>query len=150
MQQYRRVEVIVGIFVFLGILGMSLMAVKLGQMGGFSNDGYTITASFTDVGGVREGSDVMIAGVVVGRVSSVGLKDNEEAFVTMEMQGDVKITTDVIASVRTKGIIGERYIRLTQGADDEYLAQGDEIEDTESVINIEDLVSKYIFSNTEE
>jgi phospholipid/cholesterol/gamma-HCH transport system substrate-binding protein len=60
------------------------------------------------------------------------------------------VTSDAIASVRTKGIIGERYVRITQGGDDETLKAGDEIEETESAINIEDLVSKYIFSSGEE
>lgn len=149
MQNYRKIEIIVGAFVLIGILGMGWMAVKLGQIGGLANQGYALTASFDDVGGVRNGSDVMLAGVVVGRVVKVSLKNNERALVNMSINSGVELTTDVIASVRTKGIIGERYIRLTQGADEEVLEAGDEIEETESALNLEDLVSKYIFNSSE-
>ncbi|OIO71993.1 MAG: outer membrane lipid asymmetry maintenance protein MlaD [Zetaproteobacteria bacterium CG_4_9_14_3_um_filter_49_83] len=149
MQSYRKIEIVVGLFVLLGIIGMGWMAAKLGQVGGLADEGYPVTATFSDVGGVRDGSDVMVAGVVVGRVSNVRLKGNEHALVTMTIQPGVQLTTDVIASVRTKGIIGERYIRLTQGADTEILESGDEIEETESALNIEDLVSKYIFNSSE-
>jgi phospholipid/cholesterol/gamma-HCH transport system substrate-binding protein len=149
MQQYRRIEITVGVFVFLGIIATSWLAVKIGQIGGLGQDGYHITAVFTDAGGVREGSDVMMAGVVIGRVSGVALKNNEKAKVTLQINNGVELSSDAIASVRTKGIIGERYIRVTQGADTDLLKEGDEVEETEPAINIEDLVSKYIF-NTQE
>jgi phospholipid/cholesterol/gamma-HCH transport system substrate-binding protein len=150
MQSYRKTEITVGIFVFLGIMAMSWMAIKLGQIGGLGSSGYTIYATFEDAGGLRAGADVMLAGVSIGRVASVQLKDQEEALLTLEIQDGVKLTSDAIAAVRTKGIIGERYIRISQGADDETLSAGDELEETESAINIEDLISKYIFSGKEE
>ena len=87
----------------------------------------------------------MMAGVVIGRVETVGLKKNR-AFVTMRIDNGVRISDDAIALVRTKGIIGDRYIRISQGADTTYLKNGGDIEDTQSAINIEDLISKYIFS----
>ncbi len=145
MQSYRKVEMIVGVFVLLGILSMSWMALKLGQVGGMGSDGYTLHASFDDAGGLRVGADVMMSGVSIGRVSSIGLNDDSEAALTLEIRNNVHLTTDAIAAVRTKGIIGERYVRMSQGADDAMLAAGDEIEETESAINIEDLISKYIF-----
>ena len=150
MQSYRKTEIVVGIFVFLGIMASAWMAIKLGQVGGLGASGYTVTATFEDAGGLRVGADVMLAGVSIGRVASVQLKDQEEALLVLEIQQGVELTTDAIAAVRTKGIIGERYVRITQGADDEIIQDHGEIEETESAINIEDLISKYIFSSAEQ
>jgi len=108
-----------------------------------------LKATFEDAGGLRVGADVMMAGVSIGRLSSIGLNEDSEAVLTMEIQNDIHLSTDAIAAVRTKGIIGERYIRMSQGADDEVLNNGDEMEETESAINIEDLISKYIFQGNE-
>ena len=150
MNEYKKIEMIVGAFVLVGIISISWMAVKLGQIGGIGASGYALEAVFTDAGGMRSGSDVMMAGVVIGRVGDVVVNDDSEAELTLLIDDGIPVTSDAIASVRTKGIIGERYVRITQGGDDEILQAGDEIEETESAINIEDLVSKYIFSSGEE
>ncbi|RMH51391.1 MAG: outer membrane lipid asymmetry maintenance protein MlaD [Zetaproteobacteria bacterium] len=137
---------IVGLFVLAGIAAVAALAVQLGKVGGFGEGGYTLTATFSDAGGVREGSDVMLAGVVIGRVQKVELVDSDKARLVLQIHEGVRLTTDAVASIRTKGIIGERFVRISQGADEEYLQPGDEFDETESAINIEDLVSKYIFS----
>jgi len=147
---YRRIEITVGLFVLLGIIGIVYLALRLGEVGGLGASGYLLQAEFQDVGGVRAGADVMIAGVPVGRVESVSLKGEEEAEVLMRIDHGIVITTDAIASIRTKGIIGDRYVRISQGADDTYLQSGDGIEETESVLNLEDLIGKYIFSGSTE
>jgi len=139
----------VGVFVFLGLLAIAWLAIKVGQVGGIGATGYTLTANFDDAGGVRRGSDIMLAGVIVGRVDEVMLTDNDHATMILRVNEGVKITEDAFASVRTKGIIGDRYIRITQGMEDSNLEPGSEIEETESAINIEDLISKYIFSGKE-
>jgi len=149
MQAYRRIEMTVGVFVIVGLLAISWLAIQVGQGGGLGTAGYTLIANFDDAGGVRKGSDIMMAGVVVGRIDSVKLTDNDHATMVLRLKQDVKITSDAFASVRTKGIIGDRYIRITQGMDDDNLEPGSEIEETESAINIEDLISKYIFSGKE-
>jgi len=146
MQEYRKVEIIVGLFVCLGIAAIAGLAMKLGQVGGFSSSGYNLEATFSDAGGVRVGGDVMLAGVSIGRITTVDLKDNIKAHLVLEINDGVALSIDAIASIRTKGIIGERYVRISQGAEEEFLVAGEEIEETESAINIEDLVSKYIFS----
>ncbi|HKJ83593.1 MAG TPA: outer membrane lipid asymmetry maintenance protein MlaD [Mariprofundaceae bacterium] len=148
MGEYRRIEVIVGIFVFIGIVSMGYMALKLGEVGGLGATGYELTARFSNVGGVRPGADVMIAGVSVGRVEKLRLSKSDQALVTLRINNDVKVSDDAIVSVRTKGIIGDRYLRISQGADDTYLKNGDEIIETESAINLEDLVAKYVFSGS--
>ncbi|MFQ5344583.1 MAG: outer membrane lipid asymmetry maintenance protein MlaD [Mariprofundus sp.] len=149
MQAYRKVEISVGLFVFLGLLSIGWLALKIGQVGGLGASGYTLTADFDDAGGVRNGSDIMMAGVIIGRVDTVTLTDNDHATMVLRIHDGVKIAEDSFASVRTKGIIGDRYIRITQGAEDTFLEAGSEIEETESAINIEDLISKYIFSGKE-
>jgi phospholipid/cholesterol/gamma-HCH transport system substrate-binding protein len=101
---------------------------------------------FDDAGGVRKGSDVLLAGVPVGQVASVRFKNNEEAEMTLMINNDVQITSDATVSIRTKGLIGEKYVRINQGVEEDYLAEGDEFEDTESPLNLEDMIGKYIFS----
>ncbi len=147
MNEYKRMEIAVGIFVFIGIAGMFYMALKLGEVGGLGASGYVVTADFDDIGGIRKGADVMIAGVVMGRVDNVRLTKDDQAELALRIHDGVKLTSDVIASVRTKGIIGDRFIRLSQGGDDTYLKDGDMIEETESAISLEGLVSKYIFNS---
>jgi len=146
MQAYKRIEITVGVFVFLGFLAMAWTAIKIGQVGGLGETGYNLTATFNDVGGVRHGSDIMLAGVVIGRVDDVHLKNNEKATLSLHINEGVEITEDAFASVRTKGIIGDRYIRISQGMETTMLVAGDEIAETESAINLEDLISKYIFT----
>ncbi len=147
MNEYKRIEIAVGIFVFIGIAGMFYMALKLGEVGGLSTSGYAVTADFDDIGGIRAGADVMMAGVVVGRVNSVRLTRDDQAELTLRIHNGIKLTSDVIASIRTKGIIGDRFVRLSQGADDTYLKAGSAIEETESAISLEGLVSNYIFNS---
>jgi len=148
MQNYRRTEIIVGAFVLIGIIAIAALALQLGKVGGLGEQGYDLTASFDDAGGVRNGGDVMLAGVVIGRIKAITLINSDKAKLTLSINHGVQLTTDAIASIRTKGIIGERYVRISQGADEDFLKPGDEFDDTESAINIEDLVSKYIFSGS--
>jgi len=147
MKEYKRIEITVGLFVFIGIASMFYMALKLGEVGGLGTSGYHLQAAFDDVGGVRAGADVMIAGVVIGRVDDVHLNADDQAEVNMRIHDDVHITADAIASIRTKGIIGDRFIRILQGGDDTMLTDGEVIEETESAISLEGLVSKYIFNS---
>ncbi len=146
MQNYKKIEMIVGVFVLVGIISISWLAIELGGVGGVGTKGYKLIAVFDDAGGVRVGSDVLLAGVTIGKVVSVTLKDNEEALMVLNINDDVQITTDSSLSVRTKGLIGEKFVRVNQGAEEEYLADGDEFDDTESPINLEDMIGKYIFS----
>jgi len=132
--------------VLIGVMSISWLALKLGQVGGLGQDGYELVAIFEDAGGVREGSDIMLAGVSIGQVKSVVLRNNKEAEMHFQINNGVKLATDATVAIRTKGLIGEKFVRVNQGFEEDYLAAGDEFEDTESAINIEDLISKYIFS----
>ena len=98
MQSYRKIEMTVGVFVFLGLLAIAWLAIKVGQVGGIGASGYTLTANFDDAGGVRKGSDIMLAGVIVGRVDEVALTDNDHATMVLRINEGIKITEDAFAS----------------------------------------------------
>ena len=139
-------EMIVGLFLLAGFACFSYLAVKMGDIKMFQNETYAVTARFTSISGLKEGSVVELAGVNVGRVSRVELDPAEyEAIVHLDIDKTVELQDDSIASIRTAGIIGDKYIKLTPGGSDIILGAGDEIEETESSISQEELVSKYIF-----
>lgn len=145
MTKYSR-ETAVGIFVLLGLLCVAYLTVKLGRMELMSDKGYTVEARFASVSGLRSGAEVEIAGVSVGRVRSISLEtDSQMALVSLQINNDVELSDDVIASVKTAGLIGDKYIQLSPGGSPDMLADGDEISETESSVDIEELISKYVF-----
>ncbi len=137
-------EFAVGIFVLLGILSFAYLSIQLGRLEIIGTGYYTVEAKFERAGGIRTGASVEIAGVEVGRVKSVGL-ENYEAVIMMFIHKDVKIQEDAIASIRTKGIIGEKFVQITPGGSDKTIPDKGRIRETESAIDLEDLLSKYIF-----
>lgn len=135
-----------GFFVLLGLLCVGYLTIKLGRMELFNSSGYTVTASFASVSGLRTGAEVEIAGVPVGRVKSIRLDDKtDRAVVELLLNENVHLTDDVIASVKTSGLIGDKYISLEPGGAGAPLENGGEIMDTESAVDIEELISKYVF-----
>ena len=140
------IDTVVGIFVLIGIICLGYLSIKLGKMEIIGGDYYQLKADFATVSGLKEGATVEIAGVVVGRVTRIMLdpKDNTQARVVMQVRNGVRVSDDVIASVRTRGIIGDKYIRLQPGGSETYLAGGGKIRNTESAIDIEELISQYI------
>ena len=141
-------ELIVGIFLLAGFISFSWLAVKMGDIDPFANETYPVTARFTSISGLKEGSTIELAGVVVGKVSQIELDAGEyEAVVHLNIDKTVELTDDSIASIRTSGIIGDKFIKLTPGGSDILLEAGDEMDETESAISLEELVSKYIFDS---
>lgn len=138
-------ETVVGFFVMVGLVCVAYLTIKLGRMELFNTEGYILQASFSSVSGLRAGAEVDIAGVRVGRVKNIRLNENYQAVVELQMDSNVKLTDDVIASVKTSGLIGDKYISLEPGGSGEPLKNGDEITDTESAVDIESLISKYVF-----
>ena len=137
---------IVGVFLLAGFASFSWLAVKMGDLELFKKESYDITASFTSISGLKEGAALELAGVVVGKVTKIELNEEEyEATVYMDVRKTVQLSDDSIASIRTSGIIGDKFIKLTPGGSDIMLEPGDMIEETEASISIEELVSKYIF-----
>lgn len=140
-------QTIAGIFVLIGIVCIGYLTIKLGKMELIGDEGYTLRASFVSVAGLRVGANVEIAGVNVGRVTNISLDTNKHAraVVKMQIKKDVPLTDDVIASVRTSGLIGDKYIMLSPGGSPDILKDGDEITETEPSVDIESLISKYAF-----
>lgn len=139
-------EMTVGLFLIVGLVCFSYLAVKMGGVDLFGNDSYTVTARFNSISGLKEGAAVEIAGVKVGKVTNIKFDSDEyDAVVRINIYKGIKLQEDSIASIRTSGIIGDKYIKLTPGGAEEFIEPGSEIEETESAISLEELVSKYIF-----
>lgn len=137
-------ELSVGIFVLVGIICLGYLSVKLAKMEVFSGDGYELYAVFSDVGGLKEGSTVLIAGMEVGRVKSINMEDYE-AKVVLVLPQDVKIQEDAIAAIKTRGLIGEKFLVITPGGSDTILKPGERIRETLPPVDIEELISNYVF-----
>lgn len=140
------VELVVGLFMIAGFLCFVYLSLQLGEFSVFAGDrSYTVSAEFDSISGLKVGAILEIAGVNVGRVSAVSLGKNERAHVEMQINKEVMVSEDAIASVRTQGIIGDKYIRISQGGSEVMLKDGGRISETESAIDLEEMVSKYIF-----
>jgi len=134
----------VGLFVLVGLIALGWMSVKLGRIDLLGNRGYVVSADFPTVGGLKAGSTIEIAGVEVGRVDRIVLQDYQ-AHVVMVIQPGVKLQDDSIASIKTKGLIGERYVRISPGGSDKIIPPNGRIREVEPPVDIEELLSKYIF-----
>ncbi len=136
----------VGIFMLIGIACVGYLTIQLGKMQWIGDNFYALEARFKSAAGLKAGSQVEIAGVQVGQVDSIRFDpDRQMAKVRLKIQKNIVLTDDVIASVKTSGLIGDRYIKLTPGGSDLVLKPGDQITETESAIDFEELISKYVF-----
>ena len=143
-----KTELIVGVFMIAGALALGYLSLQMGEFSIFNLEkNYTLEAEFDNVSGLKVGAGIEIAGVNIGKVAGISLGEDGLARVTMLINQQIKITEDAIASIRTQGLIGDKYIKIIQGADEEFLAEGGAIFDTESSIDFEELVSKYIFES---
>ena len=138
----------VGIFMLAGIIAITFLALRMGDVALFNNDEYIIKARFTSASGLKEGAYVEMAGVTVGKVKQIYF--NPETYladVDISLQNSIKMPDDSIASIRTSGIIGDKFVKISAGGSDTYLEPGMEIVETEPSINLEELISKYIFES---
>lgn len=151
MKKNANLETIVGVFVLVGILCLAYLSIKLGKMEIIGGDSYRLYANFESISGLKTGASIEIAGVEVGRVDRIDLdeKAGYTAKVAMKVQSGVELQDDVIASVRTRGIIGDKYIMLKPGGSDTILKDGGMIRETESAIDFESLISKFIHGNVD-
>lgn len=146
----RSVELAVGLFVMAGLLCAAYLTVKLGKLEVLSGDTYEIKARFIDVTGLKEGAGVELAGVRVGRVESISLTPDKHAVVTMNIQKGVKLSEDAIVSVKTSGLIGDKYLKITPGGAGDPVQAGGLLTDTESSVDIQELIGKYVFGGVKE
>jgi phospholipid/cholesterol/gamma-HCH transport system substrate-binding protein len=148
MMKNFNTELIIGLFMIAGFLAFGYLSLQMGEFSILNVEkNYVLEAEFDNVSGLKVGAGIEIAGVNIGKVSGISLGEDGLARVTMLINQKIKITQDAIASIRTQGLIGDKYIKIIQGADEEFLAGGGTIFDTESSIDFEELVSKYIFES---
>ena len=149
MKKYSN-ETIAGIFVLIGLLCLGYMTVKLGDVSIFGDDSYSLHARFTTVSGLRIGNPVEMLGMEIGRVSEFKMdQENQVAVVTLKIKNGIDIYDDAIASIKTAGLIGDKYVSIDAGGGGDLLKNGDTITETEAPADIGDLISKYAFGDVE-
>jgi phospholipid/cholesterol/gamma-HCH transport system substrate-binding protein len=139
-----RSEMVVGLFVAVGLACLGYLAIKLGKLEVFGAAGYTVTADFPSVAGLKVGDPVEIAGVRIGRVDSLGLSEDDRARLTLRVNDGVKLQEDAIASVRARGLIGDKFVLISPGASDKFIPPRGRIRETESPPDIPDLIGKIV------
>ncbi len=141
-------EFIVGLFMVAGFGAIVYLALNLGEVPFLNQTStYTIEAEFENVSGIKKGAPIQVAGVVVGQVSKLELNQDSLAQLTLRVDKKVKIPLDSIVSVKSQGIIGDKYIKVTLGGDTEHFQENEMILDTESAVDIESLISKFAFGS---
>lgn len=141
-------EMAVGVFVIIGILCVGYLTIKLGKMELLGDNYYTIYAKFSSAAGLKPGSNVEIAGVPIGQVEAITLEPVLKiAKVALKIENGVELEEDAIASVKTSGLIGDKFIMITPGGAIDMIPPGGTITETEAALDIEDLVSKYVFGD---
>jgi phospholipid/cholesterol/gamma-HCH transport system substrate-binding protein len=142
-----KLELIVGVFVLVGLAALTYLAVKLGKLEVITGgNNVEVQAEFDSVAGLKTGASVEIAGVQVGQVKRIGLK-GDRATVVLSLQPGVKLYGDAIASIKTRGLIGDKYLSLSPGGSQKELPPGAKIRDTESGVDLESLIGEFIHGN---
>jgi phospholipid/cholesterol/gamma-HCH transport system substrate-binding protein len=138
----------VGLFVVTGFIALLFLALKAGNMSSFSfAKTYTVSAKFDNIGGLKPRAPVKSAGVVVGRVAAINFDDKTyQATVTLNLEENFKFPKDSSAKILTSGLLGEQYIGIEAGGDDQTLVQGSKITQTQSAIVVENLISQFLFN----
>jgi phospholipid/cholesterol/gamma-HCH transport system substrate-binding protein len=143
MYATRTTQLVVGIFAILGIFALAILSLSLGKLTLLPKPGFTLYASFDNISGLKTGDQVQLAGVQVGKIVQIELK-NLRARVAMRVDEGVPIDKDAIASIKTSGIIGDKYVSIALGPSDRILKDGDTIRQTESAFVLEDAIGQLI------
>jgi len=147
MMKYSK-ETLVGIFVVIGLVSIGYMTVKLGNVGFLGENTYSLFGKFNTVTGLREGNPVNMLGLEIGRVEKFTMdQENQLVVVEFKIDKDIEVYDDAIASVKTEGLIGDKYVELDPGGGGDLLADGETITDTNSPTSIMDMISKYAFGD---
>lgn len=153
MMQTKTIEIAVGLFVAAGLAALFVLAMKVSNLTAFTDDaGYQLIAKFDNVGSLKTGAPVSIAGVRVGRVASIGIdKTTHEAVVRLNINNDyTDIPADTSASILTAGLLGEQYVGLEPGGDIQPLKAGDVIKLTQPALVLEKIIGQFLFSKAQE
>jgi phospholipid/cholesterol/gamma-HCH transport system substrate-binding protein len=143
--KYTRLDLAVGTFVLAGLFAVSFLAVRIGAGNSVGSASTTYRASFTNLGGLAPGASVMVSGVVIGRVDKVDIDERFHAIATLRVRSDLKLSSDTTASIRSSGLIGEKFIALSPGGEETLLKTDELITDTESAVDLESLISRFAF-----
>lgn len=144
----KSLEMVVGLFMLIGFGALVYLALQLGEVPFLSSSTtYVLNAEFDNVSGVKKGASVQVAGVVVGEVAEVSLGEDEVAVLSLRVNNNLNVPTDSMASVKSQGIIGDKYIQLSLGGEEEFFKPGESMIDTESSLDIESLISKFAFGS---
>ena len=147
MKKYTN-ETIAGVFVLIGLFCVGYMTVKLGDVSLLGDNNYALYARFTSVSGLRVGNPVEMLGLEIGQVAKFEMdQDNQQAIAELKIKKGIKIYDDAIASIKTAGLIGDKYVLIDPGGGGELLENGETITETESPVDIGDLISKYAFGD---
>ncbi len=148
----RSIEILVGLFVLLGMLGLVFLSLKAANLAAFSTaDTYTLQARFDNIGGLKVRAPVRSAGVTIGRVIAIKLDETTyEGVVTMGIDHKLQFPRDTSAKILTAGLLGDQYVGLEPGADEKLLARGDVIKQTQSAVVLENLIGQFINSRAAE
>ncbi len=138
-----KLEMVVGVFMLVGIVCLAYLSIKLGKLEMVGGDVYEVSAQFNSASGLKPGTAVEIAGVEVGRIRGITLVE-DRAKVTLAVNTTVKLYTDTIASIKSRGIIGEKFLALSPGGGGDLLKPGDTIRETESGLDLEQLVGQFV------
>jgi len=152
MGRQAKIEIGVGVLVLLSIIALFVIAMKVSNFADLAQDRptYTLKAHFDNIGGLKVRAPVKLSGVVIGRVASIGIdRSNYRALVTMRIDKAYQLPLDTSASILTSGLLGDQYVGLEPGGDDEYLADGDEIEMTQSALVLENLIGQLMVKLTD-
>ncbi|MEI9479843.1 MAG: outer membrane lipid asymmetry maintenance protein MlaD [Deltaproteobacteria bacterium] len=145
MRKYQY-ETVAGFFVVIGLLCIAYMTVKLGKVSFFSDNTYVLYARFTSVSGLRVGNPVEMFGLEVGRIETLGMDQKDQlALVELKLKKDIKVYGDAVASIKTVGLIGDRYVSIDPGGSAEILKPGATIAQTQPPVDIGELIGKYAF-----
>lgn len=149
MKKYSN-ETIVGIFVVLGLAAIGFMAVRIGNMSIAGDSTYSLHAPFSTVSGLRVGNSIEMMGMEIGRVAAFKMdQEKQQAIAELRINKEIQIFDDAIASIKTAGLIGDKYVEIDPGGGGDQLGNGDTIIETESPVDIMELVSKYAFGDVE-
>ncbi len=141
-------EFAVGLFILIGFGAFVYLALQLGEVPFLRQSStYVLRAEFDNVAGIKKGASVQVAGVTVGEVAEISLSDTEAALLTLRIEKSLKVSVDSIASVKSQGIIGDKFIQLNLGGDEKKFEPGAIIRETESSVDIESLISKFAFGS---
>ena len=146
------VDLWVGIFVVAGVAALVMLAMKVGNLGTYNvSETYQVHAYFSNIGGLKPKASIKSAGVLVGRVTDITLDtERYEAKVVMDLDRRYQFPKDTFANIMTSGLLGEQYIGLMPGGDEEMLKNGEQLKKTQSAMVLEELIGKFLYNKADE